>query len=94
MSDSILSNDRRCFICGYEGNLHRHHVFGGVANRSVSEREGCWCFICAKHHNMSDNSVHFNRDMDLKLKRFTQKKWEEKNGTREDFIRLFGKSWL
>ena len=42
---------------------------------------------------MSNNSVHYNRDMDLELKRIYQKEYE-KNHTREEFIRLIGKSYL
>lgn len=43
---------------------------------------------------MSDKGIHFNKEVDLQLKRLTQRKWEEKNGSRDDFIRVFGKSYL
>ena len=59
-----------------------------------SEKYGCWCYLCARHHNMSDVGVHFNRKLDLKLKRHTQRLWEERYGDRNDFIRTFGKSWI
>ena len=42
---------------------------------------------------MSNNSVHYNRNMDLELKRVYQKEYE-KNHTREEFIKLIGKSYL
>lgn len=42
---------------------------------------------------MSDNSVHFNREMDSELKKLYQKEYE-KYHTREEFIKLIGKSYL
>ena len=94
MSKSIMSNDKWCYICGYTHDIHKHHIFYGSANRKISEKQGCWCFLCAVHHNMSGVGVHFNRELDLRLKRECQQKWEEINGDREQFIRTFGKSYL
>ena len=92
--DSIMSNDRKCYVCGYTQGIHKHHIFFGTANRKISEQDGCWCYLCAVHHNMSRVGVHFNRDLDLKIKRECQEKWEENFGTREDFIKRYGKSYL
>lgn len=90
--ESIMSNDRRCYVCGTTTALHVHHIFGGI-NRKVSDREGCWCYLCAYHHNMSDEGVHFNRELDLKLKRECQEKWE-RNGSRDEWRKKFGKSYI
>lgn len=49
--------------------------------------------LCHEHHNTSNNSVHFNREMDLKLKRLYQEEYE-KNHTREEFIKIIGKNYL
>lgn len=43
---------------------------------------------------MSDKGVHFDREADLKLKRECQTRWMEKNGTVEDFIEAYGKSYI
>lgn len=94
MSKSILSNERRCFFCGNERDLDRHHVFGGTANRKLSEEDGCWVYLCREHHTMSAMSVHMNRHLDLMLKEQCQKKWEEIYGERYDFTRRYGKSYL
>lgn len=91
---SIVSNEKRCWICETERNLHRHHVFYGAGRRSTSEKYGCWVYLCGYHHNMSDKGIHFNKEVDLQLKRLTQRKWEDKYGSRDDFIRTFGKSYL
>ena len=94
MSKSIISNERECVICGSTYNLHRHHIYGGVGRRDLSERWGCWCYLCARHHNMSDASVHFNRQLDFRLKQECQKRWEVEHGTREEFVRTFGRNYL
>jgi len=90
---SIMSNDKSCYVCGRETNLHKHHIFGG-ANRKISERYGCWVYLCAYHHNMSYEGVHFNRDLDLKLKESCQMIWEQRFEGRSEFRRIFGKSWI
>ena len=94
-SDSIISNEKVCFICGTTVNLHRHHVFHQRGNRDISEREGCWCYLCMKHHDdYSKDSVHNNPPFQIMLQKFTQKLWEDKNGSREKFIETFGRSYL
>lgn len=94
MSKSIINNERLCFVCGTPQDLHRHHIFYGMANRIISEKEGCWVYLCARHHNMTDDGVHHNYAFNITLKKYCQEKWEQKNGGRSDFINLFGKSYL
>ena len=94
MSKSLLCNNKMCFICGTTFNLHKHHIFGG-ANRSKSEKDGCWCYLCASHHNMSNKGVHFDRNKDLELKKICQVAWMTENKkTVEDFIKEYGRSYL
>ena len=94
MSKSIISNKEECLICKTPLYLHRHHIFFGSANRKLSEKYGCWCYLCARHHNMSDEGVHFDKPLDIKLKRYCQQRWEAKYGDREQFIQVFGKSYM
>lgn len=94
MSRSIISNDRQCWVCESRQDLHRHHVFPGVANRPLSEKYGCWVYLCPYHHNMSNEGVHFNHYLDILLKKTTQREWEKRYGNREDFIKTFGRSYL
>ncbi len=90
--NTILMCEKKCYICGTRANLHKHHVFNGYANRSLSEKFGLWVWLCAEHHNMSNNSVHMNKEMDLNLKRESQEIFE-KTHTREEFMRIFGKNY-
>ena len=94
MSKSLISNEKVCYRCKTTFNLHKHHIFGG-SNRGKSEKDGCWCYLCATHHNMSNQGVHFNREYDLQLKRECQQKWMAKNNkTTDDFIKIYGRNYL
>ena len=42
---------------------------------------------------MSNQGIHFDRKFDLKVKKIAQAKFEETH-TREEFINIFGKSYL
>lgn len=94
MSKSIISNKKECLVCHTIYNLHRHHIFYGRGNRKLSEKYGCWVYLCAEHHNMSDFGVHFYKALDDNLKARCQTEWEKRYGSREDFIKIFGKSYL
>lgn len=89
---SIISNEKRCLVCGTTYNIHKHHVFFG-ANRKNSEKYGCWVYLCGRHHNLSSEGVHFNIALNLEIKRMTQRKFEELY-SHEEFIKIFGKSYI
>ena len=94
MNKSLMSNEKVCFVCKTTFNLHKHHIFGG-ANRTKSDKDGCWCWLCASHHNMSNQGVHLNREADLRLKRICEMRWiKANNKTEEDFIKKYGRSYL
>lgn len=90
---SILSNERECLVCGAPYHLHKHHIFYGTANRKLSEKYGCWCYLCARHHNMSNQGVHSNKVLDNKLKQEAQRAFE-KAYPNEDFLSIFGRNYL
>lgn len=91
--DSIMQKDKRCYICGAREGLHRHHVFCGTGRRWQSETHGFVVYLCAAHHNASPLGVHFDKALDLKLRRDCQKKFEETH-TRDEFMRLIGRNYL
>jgi len=93
MGKSIISNDHECLLCQTTLNLHKHHIFFGTGKRALSEKYGCWCYLCAAHHNMSDQAVHFNKELDNELKKLTQEKFQEVYPDL-DFIKIFGRSYL
>lgn len=97
---SLLSNERnpRCFVCGTTLNLHVHHVYGGVGRRPVSDEEGCWVYLCGRHHNQSNEGVHFNKKMDAFFKATCQMRWEQRecidDPEHSEFIARFGRNYL
>ncbi len=93
MSKSILSNERECLVCGDTRVLHKHHVYAG-ANRRLSEEYGCWCYLCPAHHTMSNQAVHRYKPLDNALKMSCQAILESDGWSREQFIKIFGRSWL
>lgn len=91
---SILQSDMsRCYVCGKEGHLHIHEVFYGTANRKKSIQYGCYVALCPEHHNRSSWGVHFNKTLDLRLKRECQKAFEGERG-HDEFMRIFGRNYL
>ena len=90
--DSILQTRKECFMCHTTQDLHCHHIFGGP-NRKWSEKYGLKIWLCAKHHNMSDAGVHFNKPLDLQVKQIAQREFED-TYSREDFMRIFGRNYL
>lgn len=91
--ESIISNEKVCFVCNTPFNLHRHHIFGGIGRRNLSEQYGCWIYLCGYHHNLSRRGIHSDHELDKSVKALCQQAWEQRFGTTEDFIRTFGKSY-
>lgn len=92
--ESVIQKNKECYICKTTIGLHSHHIFCGTSNRKLSEKYGMKVWLCGHHHNLSNEGVHFNRELDLRLKRIGQVHYEEIYGSREDFIRVFGKNYL
>lgn len=92
--DSILQTKRECLVCNTTYDLHKHHVFYGIANRKLSDKHGCWCWLCANHHNMSDQGIHFDKTLDKTVKAQCQRMWMGDDRTVEEFIKIFGRSFI
>lgn len=100
--ESLLQTERRCYICGSTNNIHKHHIFFGTANRKKSDEDLMCIYLCAAHHNMSTFSVHFNKELDIKIKQLAEKVWintyTEADMSYESkidkFIERYGKNYL
>ena len=94
MSKSLISKEKECFVCKTTIGLHKHHVYPG-RNRQLSEREGCWLWLCGRHHNLSNDGVHYDRLLDELIKEECQRRWEtEHEEGRAGFMRIFGRNYL
>lgn len=97
---SILQdeNNKECYLCrqlfGWHitGRLECHHIFGG-GNRKNSEMYGLKVFLCHHHHNTPPLGVHFNA-LNMEFLRAKGQLAFEKNHTREEFIKIFGRNYL
>lgn len=88
---SLFTNSKKCWACGKEYDLERHHVIFGTANRKKAEEDGLWVYLCHQCHH----DVH-NKDIWEKkaLQELGQQHWEETYGDRKAFIKRYGKSYL
>ena len=91
--ESILQKTKECYFCKTTLGLHCHHIYYGSANRRISEKNGFKVWLCAKHHNMSNEGVHFDKRKDTYLKQQCQKEYEKEH-TRKEFMQLIGKNYL
>lgn len=90
---SLFGDERECYVCG-NPNVERHHVYGGVGRRQVSDREGCTVYLCHEHHQGAAG-VHFNAELRDELRAECQRRWEDREGKGHDEFRaLFGASYL
>ena len=92
MSKSILQDEKKCWVCGTTYNLHKHHIFG-AGLRSTSEKNGLWIWLCAPHHNMSDEGVHFNAELNRGIRVACQSEYERTH-TRAEWMALIGRNYL
>ena len=91
--ESIIQDEKECFVCGTTYNLESHHCIYGSANRKLSEKYGLKLWLCQEHHT-GNCGVHFNKNLDCAIKQLAQRKYEERFGNRESFRSIFGKSYL
>ena len=95
MSKSIIQTEKECYLTGTTYNLHEHHIFYGTGLRKLSEKYGLKIWLKAELHNMSNEGVHFNPELDLQIKQMAQTKAMEHYGwSVADFIKIFGRNYL
>ena len=82
----------QCYVCG-SPYVQVHHILYGTANRKISDKLGYVAPLCQEHHTGS-TGVHFNKALDLHLKKLAQEHFEANLGNRKEFIDTFGKSYL
>lgn len=90
---SVFQDEKVCFVCGNTHNIEEHHIIYGTSNRKISEKYGLKVYLC-HHHHTGDRGVHFNKDLDLKLKVMAQEYYEAHYGNRNAFINAFGRSYI
>ena len=92
MAKSVIQERKECYFCGKLTNLERHHVFGGVANRPISEKYGLTVWLCHNCHTGQDGA-QYDKMKNLRLKQDAQFAFE-RNHTRSEWMKLIGKNYL
>ena len=83
----------RCYFCGRMTGLEEHHVFGGVANRKLSERYGLKIKVCQFHHTDPKEGVQYNKERNLATKRLAQIAFEARH-SHEEWMEVFRKNYI
>ena len=90
---ALVEDMTRCYVCG-RTPAQAHHVIYGTSNRKISDRYSYLVPLCIDHHTGQNGVHHGNKKLNLHLKQMAQKHFEDHYGSREDFIKIFGKSYL
>lgn len=93
MAKSIMQKERECYVCGSTIELEEHHVFGGVANRKISETYGLKVYLCVFHHRDLKNGAQYDKELNLKLKQDAQRAFQNIYGRRL-WMQLIRKNYL
>jgi hypothetical protein len=89
-----MQDIKQCYVCDTTNNINIHEVYFGK-NRQKSIEDGCCVYLCGKHHNQSNDGVHFNHSLDIRLKQEMQKCWiKTYNKTTDDFIKRYGRNYI
>lgn len=78
----------RCYLCGRYGQMHLHHCLHGI-HRKNADKYGLTVHLCPECHR----ELHDHGKDDLYLEQTAQRAFERLYG-REEFLKVFGKSWL
>ena len=89
---SIIQSEDRCYFCGRVTDLETHHVFGGVANRPISDAYGLTVKLCSECHRGTDGA-QYDKEKNLQLKRDAQRAFQAIYG-RTMWMRLIRKNYL
>ena len=95
-ADGIVTKYKEiCFICGRPADAEHHLIFG-TAGRELAEKDGLKGQICNKWHNMGrvTERIHGNPMAERLSKMLGQAIYESKIGTREQFRKRYGISYL
>lgn len=83
--------NQECELCGRWADCDRHHLIGGTANRKNAEKYGLVMYLCRDCHR----KAHEDPETYNKLHRRGQLMFmTNQHATTDEFIRVFGKSYL
>ena len=93
---SVFTDDMDCCMFTGSYQVERHHIFYNMGG-GMKEKCEKYGFIAPLRPDLHPNGVFAGKDakkVDLRLKTMAQEYYEANYGTREDFRREFGISYL
>ena len=86
---------KQCFLCKVYTDTERHHLFGGRANRKLSDKYKLVVDLCPSCHQYGSQAVHKNKHTAQKLHEYGQRKFmKEQDASIAEFVVVFGKNYL
>lgn len=92
MTKSIVQYEKRCYLCGRQTWLERHHIMSGTANRRLSEQYGLWVWLCHECHT-GKNGAQYDREKNRRLKAEAQMCFEHMYG-HDKWMTVFRKNYV
>lgn len=89
----IVENFDKCLVCGSYIDINKHEIFFGQKHRQLSIKYGLVVPLCGRHHNKSNDGVHFNSELNKNLKKLGQRAFI-KTYPDLDFLSIFHKNYL
>lgn len=95
MKGIVTEYENICIICGKAAEAEHHLIFG-TAGRNLSEKYGLKVPICNGCHTLNEKCrrIHDNPMAEKLSKMLGQAIFEAKVGSRDDFRKIFGRSYL
>lgn len=94
MAKSIMQTERVCYITGTTQDIDLHHIYFGNPRRRISDENGFTVYLRHDIHMALHDHRRPFQALDHTLKMACQRKFEEMGHTREEFMRLIGRSYL
>lgn len=87
----LQQNEDICYLCNkFMTVKNKHHIFNGGGYRDKCEQDRLYCYV----HPTCHRYIHDHAMTARTLKQRGQKYYEENIGTREEFIKRYGKNYL
>lgn len=94
MADSIMQDERACFVTGTPYGIDLHHIYFGNPRRRISDENGFTVYLRHDIHMALHDRRRPWDNLDATLKVACQMEFERRGHTREEFIALIGRSYL
>ena len=92
MKSRLQEDENTCYLCNnfIAGGREKHHILNGNAYRDKCEKDRLYIYV----HGCCHRFIHEHPITAKTLKARAQRKYEEEIGTRDEFIKRYGKSYL